>query len=200
MKSDVIRITNDGNGMEEALAESERIAGAASLEHRDGIRLRLLTEETLGMFRAIAKAAEASFWIEEDKGLFSLHLASDLVMNGRLRRDMLSFSTSGRNEAARGFMGRIREMFEEAMEPIDEVNPQPAGAWITPIPDSAVLSAGASMEMGVWSLTSYRGTLKPEDRDQWDELEKSVVAKLADEVRVSVTSRKAEMTIEKRFN
>ena len=199
MKSDVILVANSGSGMEAALAESERMAAACALPHKEAIRLRLLTEEMLGMFRAIAGQAEASFWIEEEKGLFSLHLASELAMTGRLRRDMLAVSTSGKNEAARGFMGKIREMFEQAMEPLDDGVPLPAGTWLPPIPDSPGFSVTGSMEMGVWSLNRYRGSLREDDRDKWDELEKSVVGKLADEVRIAVTSRRVEMVIEKKF-
>ena len=59
----------------------------------------------------------------------------------------------------------------------------------------------------MWSLEEYREQLRTY-REQnvngaseaWDELEKSVVSNLADEVKVSIKGHTAEMTIYKRMD
>ena len=74
MKTDVIVISNDGSRMDEALLQADKAAQYRELEHRDALHLRLLTEETLGMMRAITGQAEGSFWIESDGNDFRICL------------------------------------------------------------------------------------------------------------------------------
>ena len=67
------------------------------------------------------------------------------------------------------------------------------------------MNAYRSMESQIWSLEEYRQNLEPvRKQDQeaaraWDELEKSVVAKLADDVRVGIRGSKVTMVIHKSF-
>ena len=57
MKSDVITIDNRGGGFEAALSEAEAAAKFRGLDNRQTLRLRILTEELLGMVRLSAYAA-----------------------------------------------------------------------------------------------------------------------------------------------
>ena len=54
-----------------------------------------------------------------------------------------------------------------------------------------------------WSLLSYKEDVdgsSGEDKDEaWDELEKSIIAKLADDVIVGVLNGKADITVKKSF-
>ena len=73
-----------------------------------------------------------------------------------------------------------------------------------------VMSAG-TMEMSAgeeayqWSLNRYRGEMErthshsPAAQEAWDELEKSVVANIADEIRVSIVGCDVEITVFKSF-
>ena len=52
----------------------------------------------------------------------------------------------------------------------------------------------------MWSLMNYRESLEREnepDTEEWDELEKSIIAKLADDVKVWLRSDTTEVVIEK---
>ena len=52
----------------------------------------------------------------------------------------------------------------------------------------------------LWRLTEYRSNVKKEEQeDAWDELEKSVIASVADDVIVGVKGKKADITIVKKF-
>ena len=52
----------------------------------------------------------------------------------------------------------------------------------------------------LWSLEQYRGTVKKEEKSEaWDELEKSVIASVADDVIVGVKGKLANITIVKKF-
>ena len=49
-----------------------------------------------------------------------------------------------------------------------------------------------------WSLSNYRSGTKEETKE-WDELEKSIIAKLADDVIVGIIGEKVEIVIKKKF-
>lgn len=189
MKSDIIIISNDGKGMEEALAQAEKTAQYKALPPKAALHLRLLTEEMLGMMRSITGEKEGRFWIEDQENVFQLHLQVKTQMDFDKEEKLLAASTSGKNEAAQGLMGRIRAFFD----PMDW-----ASAPVPVHPDS-------SNTMLTWSMNSYRKQVK-EDLEQeqegaaeaWDELEKSVVSNLADEVKVSIKGWDVEMIIYKR--
>ena len=190
MKTDVITVFSDGRQMEEALRQAEKVAEYKGLTHRSALHLRLLTEEMLGMMRSITGSAEGRFWIEEEKNLFQLHLKVETFVDFDQREKLLSASSTGKNEAARGIMGRIRTFFD----PMDGL---PAFSNITPD------SMGSTM---TWSMRAYQELIqihmdqKMEGAaEAWDELEKSVVSHVADDVKVSINGRRVEMIIFKKM-
>ena len=52
----------------------------------------------------------------------------------------------------------------------------------------------------LWSLDQYRLSVQQEQQgEQWDELEKSVLASVADDVTVGVQAKQVNITVVKRF-
>ena len=49
-----------------------------------------------------------------------------------------------------------------------------------------------------WSLSNYRGKVK-DNKEAWDELEKSIIANMADDVTVGIISGKVEIVVKKTF-
>ena len=152
MKSDVIHVTNEGVGFDEALQQTELVAQFKALPKKDALHLRLLTEEMMGMMRALTGEREADFWIEDDDCVFSLHLQAQTAMNAQMRKNLLAVSKSGENSAVKGVTGKLREMFERFLEPEGEgigcdlatgLNPAFYGA------DFGNLSIAAA---GIWSM------------------------------------------------
>ena len=51
-----------------------------------------------------------------------------------------------------------------------------------------------------WKLQEYRNSVKKEEQvEAWDELEKSVIASLADDVTVGIKGNHAQIVVEKKF-
>ena len=215
MQTDRIRVASDGSGREQALREAEKFAQYVGLGPREGLRLRLLTEETLGMVTAITQQFDADFWIESTAGrLCRLHLKAKTDMNYTKKKELMAVSSSGRNEAAKGFMGKIRELIENAVYSSDEEFEQlAADPKMGPMLYASMgmgdsdLMAGESM-LYLWSLERYRAAIEAEQEKTeetpaaeaaWDELEKSIVASIADDVRVSVSGKSVELIIEKQL-
>ncbi len=188
MKSDTIHVKNDGTGIEEALEQVERVAAFKSLSEKDARHLRLLAEEMLGMMQALTGQREADFWLDDEEKVFRLHLSMLVIMNATMRQRLLSVSSTGENEAAKGVMGKIRSLFERMSEPADEDMYFSYAAGMCLVDDGS--------QNGYWSLNRYKKSIEGQ-KEPWDELEKSIVANLADEIRIAIRDNTAEMIIYK---
>ena len=193
MKTDVIQISSEGSNMETALAQADKVARYKELSPKNTLYLRLLTEETMALVRAIVGNVNGEFWIEDDQDVYTLHLKVSTLMDEKKKEQLLSASTSGANEATRGFMGKIRAFFEPSSS--------------TPMFSSGFSGVAPAMYGSyAWSMEDYREQLR-QYREQnaagaqeaWDELEKSVVAHVADDVKVSIRGRTVEMILVKKM-
>ncbi|MBR3504782.1 MAG: hypothetical protein IKO07_11175 [Clostridia bacterium] len=194
MKTDVIVVSSEGSRMDAALAQTEKVAEYKGLSHKNMLHLRLLAEEMMSMMGSIAGNVEGEFWIEDDDNVYQLHLKVKTDMDAEQRKQLISASSSGKNEAHRGFMGKLRSFFEA-----DDVFPMyyEAGMMST--------SSDVFVDMS-WSMRAYREQVERYMQEQrkgadeaWDELEKSVVAHVADDVKVSIKGRTVDLTIIKKL-
>ncbi len=194
MKTDVIVVSSRGSKMDAALAQTEKVAVYKGLSHKNALHLRLLAEEMMSMMGSIAGEVEGKFWIEDEDDTYQLHLQVKTDMDATQRKQLVSAASSGQNEAHKGIMGKLRAFFET-----DDDLPVFYDAGISPTGD--VIGETA------WSMRAYREEIERylhEKRkgaeDAWDELEKSVVAHVADDVKVSIKGRTVEMTIIKKMS
>ena len=200
MKSDSIIVSNKGLRMESALNEVEKIGNYKNLSPKQILHLRLLTEEMMGLMRSITGETEGEFWIEDEDGVYEIHLRVDTRLTSGKREQLLSASTSGKNESARGFMGRLRDFFDRGMD-------EDLSAFTSPLLVDSMYDGTLSSSMDYeWSMMKYVEAVKSgvEQKDEtafeaWDELEKSVVRHVADDVRVSIRGREVEMIIIKKL-
>ncbi len=173
MKSDIIRIDNQGKGFQDALTQTEKAAEFRGLSHKEALQLRLCTEEMLSLARSVTGEMKASFWLESEGRRFSLHMSTETVMDREKRKNLIASATSRKNEAAGSFLGRLRDAFEAAM--VVEPNAD--------IPDEAM------------DDMFNRAIEIPE----WDEYEQSILRKVADEVKISIRGRLVDVTVIKCF-
>ena len=199
MISDIIAITSSGENLGAALDLSRKVAAYSDLSPKSALHLRLLAEEELSMMRSITGEVNGKFWIEGDEDTYTLHLVVDSALSKEKRQQLLSAASSGKNEATRSLMGRLRDFFFRSVD--DEIASY----------NTSVLAAGAATDGfrpvtdWEWSLLRYQDTLsnmkaeKPEAAEAWDELEKSVVSKVADDVKISIKGFQTEITIIKKL-
>ena len=210
MKTDVITIHSDLSGREEALEAAERFAAYNGITGKDAMHLRLLTEETVSMINGILDNFTGEIWLESKKtknGLLCLIcLSANKQANRAQEEHILSVSTSGRNESSKGIAGKIREVIRHSLQASSTEDE----AFLQSISDACMsigmCSGTSTLPMpGVdyWSLQFYRQKIaeqKVEKAEEWDELEKSIISNLADEVKVWLRSDSTEVVIEKCFN
>ena len=204
MKSKTISITNTGKGMDEALAAADRTSELLGLSRKDSFHLRLLAEEMMGMVRAITGAFTAEFWIENEGPDCRLCLLAKSELDYQKRKDILSVSTSGKNTARLGIMEKIRGLIEAGLYGIDESFRLQAeyGTGMFTYGGLGIADAGMSEAIYSWSMQKYRSDIensKTENPDAWDELEKSIIANIADEVNVGVRRDSVELIVRKKF-
>lgn len=199
MKTNIISVKNDGSGIPEAVNEAERFAVYQELSHKDALRLRLLAEEMTGLVKTLVGDFSGRFWLEGDKSDVSLVLEADCTVDYDRREELLKLSSSGKNEANKGFMGKLAGVFEYCLTSYDasaKYNGYYADYMYDDVPNYGYER--------MWSLAAMRdglngGAAAPEVKEEWDELEKSIVASLADEVTVGVRSHKVSLVIKKTF-
>ena len=201
MKTDVIVVSSTGRRMEAALAQVDKVAAYKGLSEKGKTHLRLLAEEMMGLMRSVTGETEGRFWIEDEDGVYRLCLEVETTMTSEKREQLLSASTSGKNESARGLMGWVRDFFDRGTD-------EDVALFATPMLSPGMMESTSTPALDwEWSMLRYEDYLQNgianhsrEAQEAWDELEKSVVVYVADEVRVSIRGRRAAMTIFKKLS
>ena len=198
MKTFVYRVTGQGDEMEEALKATEKIGADSGLNKKEILRLRLLAEELFGMMQSIAGDVEARYWVESSGTSFAIRMEADINMSKSTRKRLLSASTDGGNAAAKGFMGKIRDMITEMTLP-REIQPKKSDSSIIRLGDESGNYRSDDRELD-WSMKKYKNEIRQENVSRaQDELEKSIVANIADDVSISIIRSHVSITILKDF-
>ena len=153
--------------------EAQRVAEYHGLDKRSCLRMRLLAEELICMLPHLLKYGKGKFWIENVGKKFELHLG---VLIDKTGEYVWMESIVGNNNS---------------------VSDDPYGVWSRGVADYD--------EETIWSLKNYRDAFDSEEvrksySEDWDELEKSILANLADNVTVGVAMGKIEIVIQKDFS
>ena len=206
MRTDEIRIDNHGTGLSEALHEMERFSEYVKLTGRDSLRMRLLAEEAIGMIKQLTTDFEGVFFAESKGNQCSIHIIGEALISGENRAELLALSRSGKNILAKGIMGKIRDIFDVSLS-ADEYIPGVEVLDYGICPGYMYFGGDSSYAENVWSLKQYKSRVKKDYLDPetdkgeeaWDELQKSIVANLADDIQIGVLQGKVQMIIYKKF-
>lgn len=194
MKTDIIKVSSTLEGHEAAIETAERFSNYYNITGKSAMHIRLLTEEALSMFHGIMDDFSGFFWLEGSNTpngmLCRICLSAEKQINREQESKLLSVSTSGQN--VKGIMGKIRELFRHSLQADSSADED----FMRSMTDAWALS-GTGGE-AYWSLQAYRASISPKTKvEEWDELEKSIIAKLAGEVKVKLKSDVTEIIIEK---
>lgn len=204
MVTEHIGISNGGDGMNDALSMADGFAVSLGLTKKEAFHIRLLAEEMFNMVRAITGGFNAFFWIDEENRVCRLHLESAKIdLDYGKRRELLSVSTQGENTASRGIMEKIRDIVEAGLYNISEGYNIQAQYGIGMFNYGVVGINDTAMSDAVfaWSMQKYKDEIesRAEEIEAQDELEKSIIANIADDVRVGVKKDSLEIVIVKKF-
>lgn len=198
MKSNVCKIENGIRDLEAILQESENIAKCNGLNQNQTLQLRLLCEEIDGMLPKIIGHFAGDFWIEFENGVCQMNISIEFRdFTIEKKKELISVATNKKNAAEKGLISKICSAIEDFF--LNEGNYEPydmaAGCYYLP----AELCPGVDY-FHIWGLEQYKNTITPEEnKEEWDELEKSIIASIADDVIVGVKGKKANIIIIKKF-
>ena len=101
MQTDKILVSANGTGWDQALEEAGKFASYVGLDKKAAMRVRLMTEEALGLIEAIAGDFNAEYRIESDKNCtVRLYLKAKTDMDFAKRKELIAASSDKKNAAA----------------------------------------------------------------------------------------------------
>ena len=198
MKSNVCKIEKVTRDLDAILAESERVAVYNGLSHKQSLQLRLLCEEIDGMLPHIIDDFDGELWIELEDGVCKVNVSMYIpTFNAEKKEELIGIAKDKKNSAVVGIVGKIRDAIENFF--LDDDSLQALALSASPFGLGTGYSEGVDYAY-LWRLEEYRNSVKKEEQTEaWDELEKSVIASVADDVIVGVKGRNADIVIVKKF-
>ncbi len=184
-KSLVCDISNDQRSLARALDETERFSREEGLDHKKALHLRLLCEELIGMVGTIVHITYGSYWIDEIKGEYQLHLEAKALMTEERRETLLDVAPDGQNAAYAGVKGKIAEFFDRMAQ---------GGSYnmIGMVDDPAM----NTQAMYNWSYQCYVENMRTQKKQlDWDQMEKSILTKLTKDIKVGVRENEVTITL-----
>ena len=177
VQSEQIKIANLESKMDVAQDVVENYIFDTGIKGKDALRLKLLSEEVLRLAKSIIGYGIMNFWLEGNSRVTKIYLTAENHMDKSKEDELISVSSTGENKVEQGFFGKLRSLF--------------------------VVNAPTTSK---WSLKDYQEELrrrKEEDKysqEAWDDLERSLVANLADDIEVGVGKDNIEMIVTKDFS
>lgn len=191
MKSNIIKISKEKDNLSDVLLETKKSAVYADLNPKQSLRTQLIAEELVGMLKELSGDYEGEFWIEQQNLAFEFttRIYINENMDKQTKRKFINVSTDKKNAAAKGIMGKIRDVVENMLYPENALY---SSTFISYQLENAVLLDDQ------WTLNRYKDSQR-NNQEPWDELEKSIIANLADDVSVAVKGKNVEIVITKKF-
>ena len=158
--------------LQEAIETARSFAKIQNMDKHAAIQLELLIEESVSFVQRVAEQTSRDLWVEGTGLSFRIHIRFAAKVGSEEYKKLLEVSSSGRNEAANGFSGRIWEaVFLGLKSPANKDKSSKGYRW-------QLSNAGVSEE----------------------EIRNSILAAVASDIRVSVTSERVELVIMKSYS
>ena len=198
MKSNVCKIENGSQDLNAIFAECEKVAAYNGLDHKQAMQLRLLCEEIDGMLPQIVEDFYGDIWFEFEDGVCKVKVSFQMAeLTTDKKEKLIDVAKNKKNAEATGLIGKIRSGIEDFFLVKDEISEHSFAA------EPFYMATGYNEVVDysyIWSLEHYRNTVKKEEQaEKWDELEKSVIASIADDVTVGIKGKRADIVVVKRF-
>ncbi|WP_026518690.1 hypothetical protein [Butyrivibrio sp. MC2021] len=172
-KSKHVRI-GDVSDFQSVYRVLDRFIEDTLMKKRDALRLRLLTEEVLRLVGSILDEELVEMWLEGNSRVAYITLTAENNLDANQREKLKSLAPEGAKE---GFFDKLISTFIAA----------PPGEKR-------------------WSLKEYQEDLQKKKADDkysqeaWEDLERSLVANLADDIEISMKFEKVQMKVTKDFS
>lgn len=154
------------------------------------------------MLPGLVENFDGLFWIEKNDDTYELHVEFKVnTMSLEIKERLIAMSTSGKNEEAKGIMGKVRSITETLILTIFEPNMTVETSY--PYFNMGMMyedpySMSDSSYLYAWSLYNYKKSIVNESKQEsLDELEYSIVANIADDILVGIKGKNVEIVVKK---
>ena len=173
-RSDTVKMLPGENKLEDALETARDFAEKQKMDMNSSIQMELLTEESVDLISKIMGHAKREFWIEGSAKTYRIHIrAASQIGSAEEYKRMVALSSSGKNAAANS----INQKITEAM-----------------LLGSQQLSRRKKGSKDAKS--SFEWKLSDEEISEAD-IGKSILAKVANDVRINILSDRVELIVMK---
>ena len=177
VETDHIKIADVEAGLEKTNGLISDYIFDTGLKDKDALRLRLLSEEVLRLAKSIIGHGIIEFHLEGTSRVSRIILTADNRLDKDQEQELISVSTTGTNASEEGFFGVLKSLF--TMRGIEE---------------------------STWTLKDYQDEIRAKkesdkfSQEAWDDLERSLVANLADDIEVGIDKDQIRMVVTKDFS
>jgi hypothetical protein len=196
MRSNICKIEKGVKDLDAILKESEKVAVYNELNHKQTLQLRLLCEEIDGMLPKIIDDFDGDFWIDFEDGVCKVNLSIQFAkFTSNKKKELLSLAKDKKNASVKGIVAKVGAAIEEFFLDEENINA------MSMMSEFDGMTVGSCVESSYyWSLDQYKTEVRQAKKaEAWDEIEKSVIASVADDVIVGVKGLQATITIVKKF-
>lgn len=196
MRSNTCKIEKGFKDLGLILKECDKVAVYNELSHKQALQLRLLCEDIDGMLPKIIDDFEGIFWIDFENGECKINISIEFAkFTTSKKKELLSLAKNKKNASVKGLVAKIGAAIEEFF--LDEENAKAMGLIVDCRQD---LAAEGYLDYSYyWTLGQYKEVATKTKKEEWDEIEKSVILSIADDVIVGVKGTQADITIIKNF-
>lgn len=199
IRTDKLWVSGEVLRIDDMMDMLKAFAAKAGIRGKDFQHMGLLTEETLGMANQLLKDFQGEIWLEGTASGYDIILEADVLPRSE-KPDVPAANPEG-------FMAKIAEMLNCSYM-FDNAQDMPEDL-ASMLPD--YMSYGtkddrqSTIWAGSWSLSAYRDNLQRHRSEKGkevalEELEKSIVANLADDVTIGICGKRIRMVISGRVS
>ena len=142
-----------------------------NVSRKESMHLNILSEELLELMQSYS-ATDISFDIRMNGTVCEMRLTSKADLDRHAEAELMSISSTGKNIAGKGLITTIRNVFEGYRN--------------------------GSIRTEKWSLQNYQSNLRSGDVNA-EEISRSIIVKLADDVQIGIRNGMVEMTVYKKL-
>ena len=181
-----------------AITEVERYTSAENLEKGTKLRIRLLSEELLSLVSGLPRMKEGSFYIEREGTDYAICFDADAKISKETREKLVSVSSTNVNDAYIGLSG----VFTHAIDSMMAMSINDQKGISKSSMDTMEQSIGKAENDYRWSYNIYKekenenlASFDNEDIINEDEIGKSVLTSLSDDIRISVRTKHVNIRV-----
>lgn len=187
MKSDIIAVSMEDIG--KALDLVERTVLYIGYSNDFAEKMRLLAEELISGNRFIMDEVSASLWVETNEENMEIHLRLQGALSSSTRQKLIEISKNQCNQPPKGFLNKIGAFFSDAFmqqtaeyTPLFLVDGEPVENLYIP-----------------YSIVDTYQKKAESDNEGMNDIEKSILKGLADDVTVCAYATHAELVVIKKL-